>query len=778
MTTFTYLNNVGQQNMDMLLNSLQMANITAISPSNPSSTQMLLSTGLQVNVQGTGLAYTGSIGNLVFTGQVTLVTFRSGVSDFAQLTLDNSAFSGLFDSTLELFNGDDDLISSGAFPQAISGYGGADTLQSTDGIMGQDADSLYGGTGDDVITVNLSTNYDATIGLNDAIFGGDGTDTLQINLNSANQDISVMPQAPQGIEAVAIRLGSLPGSITLTNGASVLTAPGVTQINDLQTITATAATTIDLSGLTWSGMTFGPGSYSYVAFNGSIFADNFTAADTYINTAFQTYTGGDGDDTLTGGASDENLFGGAGLNVLNGGGGFDTVNGGDNAETLSGGAGTDYVYGGFGNDSASGGDGADTMNGGADDDTVSGGNDADVINGGDNADSLSGDAGDDTLTGDDGLPDEDHGNDTLNGGAGADTMQGGGGNDTYIADAQDTIIELNGTAEGRDTLQRSISTSLLAFQNIENLTLTGSAAIDGTGDAGDNVITGNAATNSLIGGGGLDTLAGGAGDDIYTVGAGVTVIEGVGAGADTALTRVTHALATNVEYLTLLGSAAANLTGNALANRITGNDAANRIDGGLLADTLIGFGGDDTYVFGTGDVVVEFAGGGTDTVQSDVTVTLAENVERLVLTGSLAAAGTGNTAANSITGNTAANILNGGAGNDTLTGGAGADAFVFNTALATTNIDRITDFNHVADTIRLENAIFTGLGVATGALNMNAFWANTTGLAHDTSDRIIYETDTGILRYDSNGSANGGTIIQFAVLTLPAVVDFTDFAVI
>jgi Ca2+-binding RTX toxin-like protein len=375
------------------------------------------------------------------------------------------------------------------------------------------------------------------------------------------------------------------------------------------------------------------------------------------------------------------------------------------------------------------------------------------------------------------------GNDTLGGLATAvETLYGGAGDDTFIAGAGDSVVE--GVDAGTDTLLRALTTNLTNFANIENLTLLGTVGLNATGTTGSNIIIGNGAANVLNGGGGLDTLRGGAGDDTYQMATGVTISEAANAGFDTLLTAATTTLAANLEGLVLQGTMAISGTGNAAANRITGNAAANLLDGAGGLDTLIGGVGNDTYLVTTGDVVTELAGSGTaDRVRASATYVLMAGAQIEVLETTLATATTainltGNAFAQSIIGNAGDNALKGGLGMDTLTGGAGKGAFVFNTTLGTTNIDRITDFNHAADTIRLDNAIFTGLGTATGALTTNAFWASANGAAHDATDRILYNTKMGVLTYDSNGSTAGGTIVQFARLTLPAVLDFTDFVVI
>lgn len=235
---------------------------------------------------------------------------------------------------------------------------------------------------------------------------------------------------------------------------------------------------------------------------------------------------------------------------------------------------------------------------------------------------------------------------------------------------------------GIDEVRSSLNWTL--GLNLENLTLTGTQAINGTGNALDNTLTGNGANNALIGGEGhdrldggqgADTMSGGTGNDTYVVdAAGDVVTELSNSGQDTVLSYRSLTLSGGVENLELLGTATLNGTGNSLANRITGNSANNSLTGGSGVDTLTGGLGNDTYyVDNLLDTVVEAAGEGADRVISSVNWTLGDNLESLGLSGSVATTAVGNSLANSLTGNGLGNLLRGGLGNDTLNGGAGAD---------------------------------------------------------------------------------------------------------
>ena len=170
------------------------------------------------------------------------------------------------------------------------------------------------------------------------------------------------------------------------------------------------------------------------------------------------------------------------------------------------------------------------------------------------------------------------------GGAGNDAMSGGSGNDTYVVDAAgDTVTEA--ASEGTDTVQASVSHTLGA--NVENLTLTGTGAINATGNTLDNTLTGNSGNNVLSGGAGNDTMAGGAGNDTYVVdAAGDTVTEAANAGTDTVQSGISYTLGANVENLTLTGTGAINATGNTLNNTLTGNSGNNVLDGGAGNDAM------------------------------------------------------------------------------------------------------------------------------------------------------------------------------------------------
>jgi Ca2+-binding RTX toxin-like protein len=227
-----------------------------------------------------------------------------------------------------------------------------------------------------------------------------------------------------------------------------------------------------------------------------------------------------------------------------------------------------------------------------------------------------------------------------------------------------------------DTFSSSL-TATLGSQYL-NLILTGTSAINGTGNQYANTLTGNVAKNILNGGEGADYMAGGMGDDTYIVdNINDCIKEKISEGNDRVQSSVTYTLSANLESLILTGSSEIDGTGNESANTITGNSADNIINGGAGADTMAGGFGNDTYIVDhTGDLIKEAAAAGTDTVWSSVTYALSANLEILVLTGVSAINGTGNSLNNAIIGNIADNLIDGGVGADTMRGGLGNDTYI------------------------------------------------------------------------------------------------------
>ncbi len=410
--------------------------------------------------------------------------------------------------------------------------------------------------------------------------------------------------------------------------------------------------------------------------------------------------------------------------------------------------------------------------------------------GGSGVDTLIGNAAVNTLRGG-------AGNDRLIGGAGIDTLNGGANNDTiYVDVAGDIIVEAVGG--GFDSVLSGASYTLAAGVEIERLSTTniaGTGPINLTGNAFAQEIYGNNGANTLNGGidNLRDMLTGYGGNDTYVINSALDVIvEAAGGGTgDRANASVSFTLAADdhIEVLQTTNaglSVAINLTGNGFAQSVYGNAAGNVVNGGIdaLRDTLIGYGGNDTYVINsTADLIVEGVGAGTaDRAQTSVTFTLAadddiEIFETTNAAGIIALGLTGNALIQSVTGNAGANVLNGGLGNDALTGLGGADNFLFNTALnATTNHDTITDFNVAADTIQLENAIFTLLA-ATGALAANLF-ESTSIAGQSGSEVVIYNRANGDLYYDTNGAATAGGLVLFADVANNTVLTAADFFVV
>jgi Ca2+-binding RTX toxin-like protein len=610
-------------------------------------------------------------------------------------------------------NGDANALTGNSGVNILTGSGGNDTL---DG--GSGADSLIGGSGNDTYIVDNASDV-VTEG------AASGTDTVYSSVSfTLSSDVENMVlTGSSNINATGNggdnTLTGNSGTNSLTGGAGDDTY--VVGTGDVVTEGSSAGTDTDQSAISWTLET----NVENLLLTGS--ADvNGTG-----NSAANTITGNSGNNTLDGGSGADSMVGGGGNDLY-------LVDNSSDAITEGSNAGTDSVQSSV----------TYTLSSNIENLTLTGSSNIDGT--GNNSDNvITGNTGVNTLTGNDG-------NDTLDGGSGADSMVGGAGNDLYIVDnASDAITE--GSSAGTDTVQSSLTFTL--GTNVENLTLTGSSNIDGTGNAAVNTIVGNSGNNSLDGGSGADSMVGGDGNDSYIVdNSGDVIVEYASEGTDAVSASASYVLSANIETLTLTGSSNINATGNDSANTITGNSGNNTLDGGAGADSMIGGSGNDTYVVdNASDSVTEGSSAGTDTVVSSVTWTLGSNFENLTLAGTDAINGTGNSGDNAITGNGAVNTLSGGSGADTLDGGVGNDKLIGSTGDDTYVIDSTSDVivensSEGTDTVQssvsyalsasLENLTLTGTGAISGTgnasdniLNGNSAVNNLLGLAGaDTLD--------------------------------------------
>ncbi|WP_137178016.1 calcium-binding protein [Roseomonas sp. AR75] len=737
-------------------------------------------------------------GNDTFRGGVGLDSWAAGAGDDLLVLDYGSATGAVF---LGTGNGDfaADTVSGGYAGRVFQDFGrytffsGVERFQLATGSgadnirTGSGADSISTGAGNDTVNAGAGDDLVDLGSGGGSAQGGDGLDTLVVSLSA---------------ETVALVLDAANGQIR--RGAAVH-------------IAFSGFERLDVGG----------------GLGGDLLAGGIDNDRLDGGGEADTLTGDAGSDTLLGGTGDDRLAGGNGSDRLDGGEGFDTaVFGGTQADyaisLLAGGGlavtdlragspeGADTLLGiellvfadtligtnwpTAGDDALEGTATADTIDALAGDDAVLGLAGNDRLLGGAGDDTLSGGADNDTLAG--GI-----GNDSLDGGAGADSLVGGAGNDAYgVEDPADRIAETR--TGGADTVHSSISWTLGA--HLEDLVLTGDAAIDGTGNNLNNVVTGNGAANTLLGGGRADTLIGGGGNDLYLIDATDLLIEQAGGGNDTVIANATFALPDHIEVLRFNGTANVRGDGNAEHNFILGNVGNNRLlgydgndtlnggvgndtlQGGEGADSLVGGegvdrldggNGDDTYLIGDLDLIIELVGSGIDTVLSAISYTLPGAVENLTLLGSGDLSGTGNALDNVLTGNGGANhlrglgghdrlsggqagdTLEGGSGADTLTGSGGLDQFLWLSPLE--GGDRVVDFRPAEDKLAFLASGFGGLASVTLSQNAPA----------GAVAQFIYTKATGVLEWDADGT---GGIAAVAIATLdsrPTLAD-TDLVIV
>lgn len=576
-------------------------------------------------------------------------------------------------ATIGTGNGLNNQIQVLAVSASLSGLAGNDSLTGAGGN-----DTLIGGDGNDVLVGN---------GGNDSLAGGAGID--QLIGNGGNNTMA-------GGAGTDIYFVESSGDVVVESG------PGIDQVNSKVDYALPDEAAIE-----------------YFFLN----AGTNATGNKFANYIF----GNAGDNSLAGGGGNDTLSGGPGADTTAGNEGDDSYHvdqAGDKISELPG-QGIDTLiatYDGVNLVSyanvenltlleftpaaiASGSGGANLIIGNSNGNTLLAQGGDDTVDGWTGNDSIDGGSGNDKLTGGDGA-------DTLEGGIGDDTMIGGKGTDYYyVNSAKDVLIEA-AEPSSFDTLFSTVDNIKLA-NNVESLVLQG-AAITGSGNALANLVNGNGNDNKLFGlagkdsmyggggndlldggagddaiqsGGGADTMIGGAGNDHYFVdSASISVVEAAGGGTDlietslNAFDLTTHIYIEDLTFDVAAGDVVG--TGNKLNNLIKGEDGNDKLfgkdgndilNGAAGDDTMEGGSGDDTYyLLDAGDVIVEGAGDGKDTIISDVNFTdlslaALQNIEALFLADNANNA-QGNGLANKITGNGNGNILQGGGGNDTLFG--------------------------------------------------------------------------------------------------------------
>ena len=479
-----------------------------------------------------------------------------------------------------------DILTGDANANVLTGGAGGDTLN---GGAGNDTFTYTIGDGADIVNGGLlETDTLNIIGLAaaetlDVIFNGTALTTFE---GGTIADVEAVTANLNGGVDILTYAGTTAAIVVNLTNLAASTASGFTSIANIENVVGGSNddTFTGTTGATANTFTGGLGNDTYNVDGGETIVEALAGGTDLVLSSAAAFTLAANVDnlTLTGagningtGNGDANVItGNGGNNVLSGLGSADTINAGAGNDTLIGGALDDILNGGAGNDTFTYtiGDGGDIVDGGLlETDTLNiiglaaaetldvifngtalttfeGGTIADVeavtanLNGGvdiltyagttaaivvnltnlaastasgftsiANIENVVGGSNDDTFTG--------------TTGATANTFTGGLGNDTYNVDGGETIVEA--LAGGTDLVLSSAAAFTLAA-NVENLTLTGVANINGTGNGGANVIIGNTGNNILTGAGGIDSMTGGLGDDTFDFNASADSAVGIG----------------------------------------------------------------------------------------------------------------------------------------------------------------------------------------------------------------------------------------------------------
>jgi len=554
----------------------------------------------------------------------------------------------------------------------IQGGNGGDTIYPGTGnnlVEGNaDVDALYGNTGND--TLDGGAGDDRLNGLagDDLLIGGEGNDRLEGTSGIDTLDGGAGDDLLFATGGDTLIDGGPGDDIVYLSGGNFL----ATVFLNIETLSLAAAGIVTAAQLN--------------AFPRAVLLRNDTlllelSGGGTIGTNFEFTTG---DATI-------NMFGSAAADNFEFGNSLGRSNGVGRVVTIRGQGGDDTITGGTGDDSFTGNDGNDSLVGGAGNDTLGGDDSNDTLIGGLGNDQLAGGPGDDVLFG----------------GPGVDTYFGNGGYDvvSYSDAAAGLVLDLATPAQNTGEAAGEI----FDFGQITGFvttnfadTIRGAAASESlNGLAGDDQINGGGGNDTLIGGTGNDTMAGGTGNDVYQVDAvGDVITEAAGEGRDSVFVLVNGwTVAANIETVYLAAGITA-LNGGVANDELVANaTAGSTLDGGQGNDTLWGQAGNDSLLGGAGNDVLR-AGAGNDT-------------------------------------------LEGGDGQDKLVGGDGADVFVF--AAPGWGLDEIFDFlRGDGDRIDMRGSGITSLA---GFAAVQTLGPNTQLVAPDGSSVNIYGA-TGLVETD------------------------------
>jgi serralysin len=453
----------------------------------------------------------------------------TGISAFGN-DINNSLTGNNFNNYLYGYGGDDTLVGVAGI-DILDGGGGNDILDGGDGI-----DSMSGGTGNDIYFVDSS--FDAVVETN--------TSTTQIDTVKAFTSY-----------ALSANVENLQLLGTTVNGTGNNLNNTITGNNSNNTLSGLDGNDILDGGGGGDTMYGGTGNDTYYVNNsGDLVVETSTVAtevDTVLASTSYTLAANVENLTLTG------LFAGSGTgnnlnNIITGNSLNNTLAGAEGNDTLDGSTGVDTLIGGGGNDlyyvdnkdevvteTSTSATEIDTVRASTDHYLRSnvenliltgsalsgfGNNLNNLIVGNSSNNYLEGGIGNDTLEGS-------LGSDYLDGGVGSDTMRGGIGGDIYIVDNLNDIVVEPGLSEDPNPFPtESMAVAAIAPEydkifasvnyflsdNVEELHLTGTANLTGTGNYLNNALFGGDGNDTLIGASGSDTLVGGAGTDTLTGG--------------------------------------------------------------------------------------------------------------------------------------------------------------------------------------------------------------------------------------------------------------------